>query len=464
MVLAPAYGFHRDELYFLVIGRHPAFGYPDQPPLTPLLAAGAAAVLGTEPWAIRILPAAMVAACVVLVAATARELGGSPRAQVVAAVVLGVSGYLAAGHLASTATLDLLAWAAILFLVTRLLRGADPRTWWLVGLVAGFGLQNKFLVVVLGAGLAIALLIHRRDLLRTRGPWVAVGIAVVLWLPNLAWQAANGLPQLEMARRISSEAAANRVTLVPELLFLGGPLLFPVLLAGLWRLERHPTMRPFRVLGTTFLAVVALALVTGGKSYYPAGAWAPVMAAAAIAVDAWVGERRGRQAAIAAVTAGSLAVIALLTLPVLPAATLARTAIPDAYAESAEQVGWPELAATVEHVVASLPPEARGRTVVVTGNYGEAGALVVLGRNLPPVFSGHNGLGDLGPPPDDLTTVVLVGFRDVGSWAPGLSGCRVAAVIGNAVDMPNEENGLPVTVCRMIGSWSELWARYRHLD
>jgi len=41
-------GFHGDEMYFVVAGQHPAFGYVDQPPLTPLLSAASVAVLGSR--------------------------------------------------------------------------------------------------------------------------------------------------------------------------------------------------------------------------------------------------------------------------------------------------------------------------------------------------------------------------------------------------------------------------------
>ena len=46
MVVSSAYGFHGDEMYFVVAGQHPAFGYVDQPPLTPLLSAASVAILG----------------------------------------------------------------------------------------------------------------------------------------------------------------------------------------------------------------------------------------------------------------------------------------------------------------------------------------------------------------------------------------------------------------------------------
>jgi hypothetical protein len=98
LAVSGAYGFHRDEMYFIVAGRHPAFGYSDQPPLTPLLSAAAAGVLGVTPTAVRILPALAMALVAVLTALMARDLGGSRRAQILAAVTVGVSGYLAAGH------------------------------------------------------------------------------------------------------------------------------------------------------------------------------------------------------------------------------------------------------------------------------------------------------------------------------------------------------------------------------
>jgi 4-amino-4-deoxy-L-arabinose transferase-like glycosyltransferase len=464
LVLAPAYGFHRDELYFIVAGWHPALGYDDQPPLTPLLSAAAVALLGPEPWAVRILPALVIAAIVVLTAGIARELGGTHRAQVVAAVVVAASGYLAAGHLGVTATYDLLAWAMILWLVTRLLAGADRRQWLLVGLVAGLGLWNKHLVLFLAGGLVVALLVHRRDLLRSPWPWAGAALAGVLWLPNAAWQVANGLPQLEMARRIGASSGDERPMVIVELLLLVGPLLFPVVIAGLWRLYRDPGLRPFRALATTFLAILAVVLVVGGKSYYVVGAVPPLMAAGALSVDGWLGRSRVRTGVFGGVAAASALLVALLTLPVLPAATLAETPIPDIYGETAEQVGWPELVAAVEGVVAELPAADRDRALILTANYGEAGALEVLGTGLPPVYSGHNAYARWGPPPEDRDLAIVVGW-DQGWRGRLFEDCRAAARIDNGAGMPNEERGRAVHVCSGLRqSWATAWPWIRHLD
>jgi 4-amino-4-deoxy-L-arabinose transferase-like glycosyltransferase len=465
LVLAPAYGFHRDELYFVVAGRHPALGYDDQPPLTPLVSAAAVALFGLEPVALRLLPAVSVALVAVLAGATARELGGRRRAQVLAAVVVAVSGYLAAGHLGVTATYDLLAWATVLWLAARILAGGDPRLWLIAGAVAGVGLWNKHLVLFLGFGLAVGLLVHRRDQLRTPWPWAGAALAIALWLPNLAWQVANGLPQLEMARSIGAGEGDDRAMLLVELVLLVGPLLFPVTIAGLWRLLRAEALRPFRALGTAFLAILAAVLLAGGKSYYVVGAVPPLMAAGAIALDGWLDGARWRTWVLAGATAGSAAIVALLTLPVLPAEILARTPIPDIYQENAETVGWPDLVATVAGAVADLPPDERERAVVLTANYGEAGALELLGHDLPPVYSGHNAAWRWGPPPDGLDVGLLVGWGDAAARASLFASCTQVAVIDNTAGMPNQERGQPVHVCTgLIRPWSAAWDAVRHLN
>ena len=468
LVLSPLYGFHRDELYFIVAGRHPALGYVDQPPLTPLLSAGAVALLGLSTTAIRILPALAVGTCILLAGRIAHDLGGRRRAQVIAAATLGSSGFLAAGHLDSTATYDLLAWTVVLWLTMRLLNGADPRLWLVVGLAVGVGLENKHILLFLGASLVGGFVLARRwDILRSRWAWAGLAIAVLLWAPNLAWQAANGFPQLEMARRISG--GDTRSKLVPELLLLAGPILFPIALAGAWWLLRGAASRPWRAVGYAAPILIALLLLTGGKSYYAAGIFAPLMAAGALVVDRWLdrGRPRLRLASFAIAWGASLAITAVLVLPILPAATFAASSIPGLYAESAEQLGWPELVSTVERVVADLPAEQRARTAILTDNYGEAGALELLGAGLPPVYSGHNAFGDWGPPPDSLTAAVVVTHSSDEGFAQywGLGACRRVTEVDNGLGLQNQEQGVGVWVCSEIGiPWSINWALIKHLN
>jgi Dolichyl-phosphate-mannose-protein mannosyltransferase len=471
LVLSPLYGFHRDELYFIVAGQqHPALGYDDQGPLTPMLSAVSVALLGLSPTAIRVLPALAIGACVVITALLAREFGGSRRPQVIAAAVVASSGYLAAGHLDSTTTYDILAWALVLWLTARLLAGADPRLWLLVGVTVGAGLENKFILLFLGASLVGGLVLMRRwDVLRSPWAWAGLATALALWAPNLVWQAANGFPQLQMARQIGG-SADNRVKVIPELLLLAGPLLFPVTLAGWWWLLRDPSSRPWRAMGVAVLILLALVLGTGGKSYYAAGIFPPLMAGGAIMVDRWLARgttSRIRPALATAVGGLSFAVTTVLVLPILPVSTLAASPVPGIYAESAEQIGWPELVATVTEVADAMPAEQRARAAILTDNYGEAGALELLGTALPGVYSGHNAYYRWGPPPDSLTAAIVVTHAtnaDFGSYW-GLGACERVASVDNGVGLANQEQGVGVWVCPQVAEpWDVAWPGIRHLN
>jgi 4-amino-4-deoxy-L-arabinose transferase-like glycosyltransferase len=468
LAVSGAYGFHRDELYFIVAGRHPALGYADQPPLTPLLSAASVAVLGLSPTAVRVLPALEMAIIVVLIALMARDLGGSRRAQVLAAITAALSGYLGAGHLDSTAAIDLLAWAIILWLLVKLLAGGDRRLWLALGVAIGIGFENKDTLILLGAGLGVGLVLARRwDVVRSPWAWAAIGIAVFLWAPNLAWQASQGFPQLTMASHIAGNGDENRAQLLPILWLITGLLLFPVTVAGWAWMLFATAAAPWRAIGIAAIVVLILVAVSGGKGYYAVGVVPPLMAAGAILLDRWLarGNRRLRAMGFAAAALISGALIAYLTLPILPVATFATTSLPSQVPDSAEQIGWPQLVATVGGVVAALPADERTRAVILTSNYGEAGGLELLGSGLPPVYSGHNAFWDWGPPPADRTVVVHVGDWTAADWSPFFTDCRTVASIDNGLGIENQEQGQAISVCTGLhASWTAIWPRLRQLS
>lgn len=237
-----------------------------------------------------------------------------------------------------------------------------------------------------------------------------------------------------------------------------GPVLVPLLLVGMVALWRSP----HRWVSVAYGLVLVQTVATGGKPYYPAGLLPALLAAAAPPVVRWagpdpVGRVRRRPALLAAALAVNLVGGSLAVLPWLPARA-AQPLLATNY-DLGEQVGWPELVQTVQDAATALPPD----TVILTGNYGQAGALARARRagvDLPPVFSGHNGFWHWGPPPESARTVVLVGVV-----APPaiLRGCRVVARLGNRAGLDNDEAGRPVSICRHDGTWAQDWAGLQRL-
>ena len=468
LVVSGAYGFHGDEMYYVVAGQHPAFGYVDQPPLTPLLSAASVAILGVSPTAVRLLPAIEMALIVILTALIARDLGGSGRAQVLAAVTTALGGYLGAGHLDTTTDPDLLAWTLVLWLVVRLLAGGDRRLWLAVGLVTGIGLENKDTLLFLGAGLAVGLVVTRRwDVVRSPWAWAAIGLAVLVWLPNLAWQAANGWPQVTMAQAISGYADDNRAQFVPLLWLFSGPLLFPVSAAGLIWILRAKAAAPWRAIGIAALVAIALAYVTGGKAYYAIGSLPIFIAAGASVTDRWLGRGHARIKLLTFATTAvfSGAFLALLTLPILSVDAFVKSSLPAAIPDIANEIGWPQFVGTVEGVVATLPADEQAHVVILTNDYSEASPLILLGHGLPPIYSGHNAYWAWGPPPADRTIVIHVGDWRPADWSQYFVGCRVVASIDNGFGLDNAEQGEPVSLCTgLTAPWNAIWASLRTIS
>jgi 4-amino-4-deoxy-L-arabinose transferase-like glycosyltransferase len=462
LAVASRYGWHRDELYFLEAGKHLAWGYIDQPPFTPAVARLADELAPDNLVVLRVLPALATAATIVLGALIVRELGGRRQAQIAGALAVAAGGFaIGVGHLLSTAVFDLTAWMALLCLTARLLRSGNPRWWVAFGAVAGVSMMNKNLLVLLGAALLCGLVVERRwDLLGT--PWLLGGAALagLIAAPNLLWQADHGWPQVEMARVLSERLSGeNRATLLPLQVLFVGPALVLLMWRGARWLARDEVARPFRALLWAWPAGLVAAFVTGGRPYYVVPLTTVVMLAGVVAT-----ERSGRMRALRWQIAPNALVGVLLALPVLPvSATKVTAQLNEAVAET---VGWPELARQVAGVVADLPAPEQDGVVLLTGSYGEAGALDRFGPalGLPPAYSPHNSYADFRRPTDDSATVVAVRFRPayLGRY---FERCDQVATVDNGLGVENEVQGTPILVCHgLIGTWADVWGELRFLS
>jgi 4-amino-4-deoxy-L-arabinose transferase-like glycosyltransferase len=457
------YGYHRDELYFRMLPG--AWGYVDQPPLTPSLAR-LTTHLADQPWALRLPATLAAAASVVVLALVVRELGGGRGAQGFAAWVYAFAALpLMLGHLLLTSTVDLPLLLLVVLAVLRGVRG-DPRAWLWGGVVVGVTTYNRLLVTVVVAGLVLGLLVlGPRQPLRSRWPWLGALAAVLVGLPNVVYQAGHGWPQLAMGRALSDNNAAEvRAELPLLLVVMLGPPLVAVWLVGIGWLLRPERRGSLGFLVVALAVLLAFTFNSGSQPHYPVHLLSVALAAGCVPVAAWFARRPAWRIGAVALLVVNAAVSVLLALPVVPLPAVGATPLPDVGPLIGDQVGWKRYAEQVAATYRSARQPAP--TAVITSNYGEAGAIARFGAalGLPHPVSGHNALYDLGGPPEGTRAVLVVGYqldavRDV------FRSCDVADRLDNGAGVDNEEQGAPVAICRDPRMpWSAVWPRFRHLD
>jgi Dolichyl-phosphate-mannose-protein mannosyltransferase len=402
------YDVFRDELYFIVCGRHPAFGYADQPPLVPLLAAGLYG-LGAQTWLLRLPSLLAAAGLAALVVAFARLLGGRDGAAWIAGIAVTTAPILM-GLTATfnTTSLEPLAWTAVAYLLARGAQRDDRRALIWAGVVAGFAMEAKYALPLWLVALAVGLaLFPERRIFARRELWIGLAIATAVALPSVVWQALHGFPFVELVRNAHlKDAPTTLVAFAANQLLVMNPLFAPLWLLGLIAPFAIRDLRAARFLPVAFM-ITAVAIVSShGKDYYLAPAYPVLFAIGAVAAERLVRSLVLRFAYMALALAVS-ALIAPLALPILSPEKLiayqraihlthneqergdAGNAMPSLFAD---MLGWHDFVREVGTAFDKLSPTERARTSILVDNYGEAAALDIYGApyGLPPALSGHN--------------------------------------------------------------------------
>jgi dolichol-phosphate mannosyltransferase len=178
------------EAYYWNYSIHPALGYHDHPPMVAWLIAAGEAVSGHGPVGVRLGASVCGLGVIAFIYLLAARLVGRGAALVAAALgaVLPYF-FLASGGMMTPDAPLTLAWAAALYFFHRALVGGERVAWLGVGAAMGLGMLSKYTIALLGpSALAFCLLDKqaRRWLLRPE-PWLAMALALILFLPVIYW-------------------------------------------------------------------------------------------------------------------------------------------------------------------------------------------------------------------------------------------------------------------------------------
>lgn len=427
-----SYGYFIDELYYLACSRHLDWGYVDQPPLIALIAWAERHVLGDSLSAIRFLPAVAGACEVLLTGLIAREMGGGLYASALASLatlaapgILGIDGFL------SMNAFEPVVWMGCALLLLKIWNTGNARLWIWFGILCGVGLENKYSMLIFGAGIVVGLLLTpRRRVFATPWPWIAGVIALLIFLPNLIWNIRHDFPfltLLENIRRSGRDVALNPAQFFGQEFLVMNPLTAPVWLAGVWFFFGSPRGTPFRALGWAWVFTAIVIVTRSPRIYYLFPAFPLLFAGGSVAAETWL-RKTWLRSLVPALIVLSGAILAPFSIPVLSPENFIRYGaalhlsqprienhrlgpLPQIFAD---QFGWEEMAATVAKVYNALPEPVRSRTAIFSQNYGQAGAIDLFGPKygLPPAISAHQSYFLWGPRGYTGESVIVMDDRE----------------------------------------------------
>ncbi len=434
LVFNGGYGYFRDEFYYIECARRLAWGYVDHPPLSMFISRISLELLGDSLRAIRFFPAVAGSALVYVSALIVMMLGGGRYAVLITGLgLIAAPVVLIIGNFLSMNIYDLLLIAVWFYFVIRLLKNENLKDWYIIGFVTGLALLNKYTLIFYLVFLLLILLAGKqRMLLRSKEFGFAILIAALMLLPHLIWQIQTGFPTLEFMRNAALYKNADLPIgdFISEVILEVNPVNALLLLTSVILILTDKLFARYKPLVFAYIAVFFFFMFTGGKPYYLSVFFGGLIPLGAVLAERVIKGKRRKLIIYshASLLAVSGVVIAPVALPVLsPEGLISYTkmlGIEHTAQENADQgslpqyhadmFGWEELVRTVADGYNSLSKEEKSKVVIFGQNYGQAGAVSVLGKKygLPPAIAAHNNYYLWGPGTDTVTVSIIIGGEE----------------------------------------------------
>ncbi|MBP8790009.1 MAG: glycosyltransferase family 39 protein [Breznakibacter sp.] len=452
VLVNPIYELHRDEFLHLDQAAHPAFGYVSVPPFTSWMASFIYFMGGGLFW-IRFVPAFFGALTIVFAWLIVEALDGKLAAKVLVASTLVFSVYARMNVLFQPNSFDILAWTMVFYFMVQYFKTNQQKWLFALSLIIALGLYNKYTIAFLLVGLMIGLLLTpQRGILGKKAIFYAVGLVLLLFLPNIIWQISNNYPLLHHMAALNGSQLVN----VSRIDFLIDQVKYGVVgipsLAALLALMFYTPFKPYRFIVWSFIAVMVMFTMARAKSYYPLGIYPALFAFGSVFLEDVL--KKWKVFVMASLAFFSVAAFFLIVRQLMP--YHAPNAIVDekeSYEklgllrwedginhhlpqDFADMLGWREMAEKSLLAYESIPKEELLNTLVYCDNYGQCGALNFYNRSKMPQANSFS--------------------TDYIFWIPKQERIKNILLVGH---LPNQEIVDMFKVVRLVGEVENEFAR-----
>ncbi len=460
------YGFHRDELLHLSVSEHLSWGFMEFPPLIGVIGKISYWLFDYSLIGVRLFPTLAGVAILILCCLMAIELGGNSKAVWLSGVcILAFLPFYRNHTLFQPVAFDQLFWTLGFYFVIKYINTQRKHFLLLVGITFGLGLMTKYTILVWAFGLFIGLFFYQNGQVY-KGKWIYISalLSLLIFLPNIIWQISHDFPLLKHLQTLNEshldEISASAFLL--EQLEITPP--FIMFLFGIIGLFVSKQLKAYRNIGIASVIIFLTMWILKAKTYYVFALYPVLFSAGAVFISYLFRKKPLVIYLIAAsVLLPMLYFIPHLT-PILPIEKYVEYA--DLTEENgritltgdyADMFGWEEQVRLVDSVYQSLSPNEKHNCVLWAENYGEAGALKILGKQyqLPNPISRHGSFWTWGYGNKDADVWISLG-NEKPSVVNVFEEIELVKIITHKYAI-GEENGIPLYICRKPKINIETW-------
>jgi hypothetical protein len=460
------YGFHRDELLHLSVSEHLDWGFMEFPPFIGLIGKLSYLFFDYSLTGTRLFPTLAGVAILVLCCLITKELKGNRFAIFLAGIcILAFLPFYRNHTLFQPVAFDQLFWTLGFYYLTRFLNTEDKKYLLLIGLTLGVGLMNKYTILIWVMGIFIGMIFHQKGKVFKNKWWYISGIiSLLIILPNLIWQFQNKLPFISHLQELNDSQLSQINVLKFGLEQLNFPFTLVVSVIGVIYLINRLEYRP---IGIAAIIIFFSMWLLQSKSYYVFALYPVLFSAGSVRIGNWLEGKNKRW---------NYVVVLILLVPALPYIPHLTPLLPiekyvkysnleeqngriELTGDYADMFGWEEQVKAVDSLFQSL--NEKENCVLWAENYGEAGALKILGKkyDLPNPISRHGSFWKWGYGNEKAEVWISLG-NEQPSVEYIFEETHLVKMIYHKYAI-GEENGIPLYICRKpkldIKQW---WKNY----